>query len=460
MVTGPGEARRAHAILGKGGLTVSPFVLLSLFLGLIFLTGGSSWGHEVQLALLRPASVLVAAWGLATMQSRHWRDYWVVWALFGGAIVLTVLHLVPLPFAWWSALPGRELVAQIDSTTGFGQQSRALSLYPDATLNALVSMVVPLAVLSLVVQLDSLAWRRLAAVILCLIAASALAGLVQLSGTELSFYSAMADTHPSGLFANRNHQAALLALALPLAALAWQGGFGCGLAARTERFGVTALILLVLPLVVVTGSRAGLLATGAGLLCSLAIVFGARERATGGQGIGMLALVIAVLAGMVALTVYAARDEAITRLAASGEDLRYPVWESIMAALPAYWPWGTGVGSYVPAYQVGEPSALLRSSFSNHAHNEWLEIAFTAGVPGLILLGLAVIAFFAAAFRAWRSGGASGILPRIGVSMIFNLAIVSSADYPLRTPILAALLMVAAIWATGREDTASGQAYG
>ena len=79
---------------------------------------------------------------------------------------------------------------------------------------------------------------------------------------------------------------------------------------------------------------------------------------------------------------------------------------------------------------------------------------------GLILLGLAVIAFFAAAFRAWRSGGASGILPRIGVSMIFNLAIVSSADYPLRTPILAALLMVAAIWATGREDTASGQAYG
>ena len=459
MVTGLGIASAEKYAAGKGGWILRPLTIISLLLLLLSFTGGSSWGHEVQLSLLRPVAVLVAAWGLARMEPWHWRDYGVVWVLLSAAALLTALHLVPLPYDWWSALPGRELIVQIDAASGLGEQSRPLSMHPDATANALVSLVVPLAVLSLAVQLDESARRRLAALLLVLVGVSALVGLVQLSGTQLSFYRATPDTHPSGLFANRNHQAALLALAPPLSALAWQGGFGLGFRARTERFAALALILLIVPLVLVTGSRMGLLATGAGLLCALLVAAGGRERATASwKPIVALLAGVAIVAGLVLLTTFAARDEALNRMAAAGEDLRYPVWESIAAVIPAYWPWGTGIGSYAAAYQVLEPAALLRPTFSNHAHNEWLEIAFTAGLPGMGLLVLAALAFIVASYRASRAGGRAGVFRRIGVSMIIVLAIASSADYPLRTPILAALLAIAATWATreGGQSSAAG----
>jgi O-antigen ligase len=142
---------------------------------------------------------------------------------------------------------------------------------------------------------------------------------------------------------------------------------------------------------------------------------------------------------------------AIDRLSADGEDLRWPVWQSILEMLPAYMPWGTGIGSYAEAYQMLEPEALLRPTFSNHAHNEVLEVALTAGVPGLILLALAslsIVVGLARAFSANAPSSTSATLGRLGLSMIVVLVIASATDYPIRTPIMSAILVIAAVWAT------------
>jgi O-antigen ligase len=140
------------------------------------------------------------------------------------------------------------------------------------------------------------------------------------------------------------------------------------------------------------------------------------------------------------------------RLEDGTEDLRWPVWRSIVDMLPNYLPWGTGVGSYVEAYQVLEPDNLLRPSYSNHAHNEVLEILFTAGIPGAALMLLAYVFLAAAVWRALRSADDAALLNRLGIVVIILLAIASMSDYPVRTPFLSAVFALAAIWVSAPQD--------
>jgi O-antigen ligase len=140
------------------------------------------------------------------------------------------------------------------------------------------------------------------------------------------------------------------------------------------------------------------------------------------------------------------------RLQYQAEDLRWPLWPSIADMLPHYLPWGTGVGSYAEAYQVLEPDNLLRPTFSNHAHNELLEILFTAGIPGAALVLLALVFLAAAVWRGLRSSGDAALFKRLGILVIILLAIASISDYPVRTPILSAVFVLAAIWASASQS--------
>mgnify|MGYP007125385276 CR=1 FL=1 len=90
------------------------------------------------------------------------RAHGLLFGLAVAALALTIAHLVPLPPAIWSQLPGRELVSEIDRAAGLGDVWRPLSLTPGATWNALHAQLVPLAALVLGAQLgrDDL-WRLL-----------------------------------------------------------------------------------------------------------------------------------------------------------------------------------------------------------------------------------------------------------------------------------------------------------
>lgn len=441
--------RRVNGRISVPGLVLfRPFPVLVALLGLVFLTGGSSWGHESQLIVLRPAAILAAAFGLATMSAEHFRQFRVLWILLGATIALTALHLVPVPYSWWSSLPGRQILVDIDATAGFGEILRPLSMQPEATWNALYSLAVPLAVLSLGAQLSQDELRKLAEVLLGGIAVSAVLGLLQLSGSLISLYETVEAPRPSGLFNNRNHQGALLAMTFPLALLAWSGGYRWGLPNKLERIAVCALGVLVLPLSVVTGSRAGL------ILCVIALILAFLDAPWGSKGkfaqtgrAVRLAVAMGFFAVLAWLAVAAGRGGAIDRLT-QGDDgeLRYPVWQSIMDTLPNYWPWGTGIGTYADAYALMEPDELLRPTFSNHAHNDYLEVAFTAGLPGLLILAGAIIAACSWALRSVRIGREESALQRTGLVIVVLLALASLGDYPVRTPIMMAILTLAAIW--------------
>jgi hypothetical protein len=64
-----------------------------------------------------------------------------------------------------------------------------------------------------------------------------------------------------------------------------------------------------------------------------------------------------------------------------------------------------------------------------------------------VLLVVAILLFGLAAWRGVRLSGVPILYSRLGVAAIFILAFASSVDYPVRTPIISAVLALAAIWA-------------
>lgn len=431
--------------------------LLIGLLTVIFFTGGSTWSSEPQLMVLRPLAAVAAALAMLGLRGEHLRGFASLWLLFLAAALLVLVHLAPLPFAWWSTLPGREIIVAVDQAAGLGQIARPLSMSPDATLNALLSLTVPFAVLLLAVQLAPRQHEYAFIAVLFLALVSGAIGLLQAGGANLQLYPLASGT--AGLFANRNHQGALLALLLPMAAAVAVLDLGGRISARVRLLLGLAIAVIAIPLIVVTGSRSALVLLGVGLVFAMLIWLGRRGSAATWQMRLMLPLVLVVsVSGLIGLTVFAARDVALDRLQGGVEDLRWPVWHSIADQLPAYLPWGTGIGSYAEAYQVLEPDELLRPTRSNHAHNELLETALTAGVPGLILLGLAALLLAIALWLAFagKASGSAAVLSRLGSVMILLLAMASMTDYPVRTPILSAILALAAVWASlgaRRADT-------
>jgi O-antigen ligase len=428
-----------------------PFMLFSLFMLAVFFAGGSSWSGEPHLIFLRPLAFVVAAIGLWSLRLQHIRQFWVVWLIFGLAVLLTAAHLVPLPYDVWSNLPGRQVIVDIDKAVGLGQISRPLSMSPETTMNALLSLSVPFAVLVLASQFDGLRQRHALGVVLLLSFTSAAVGLLQATGADIVHYSRQATQDVAGLFVNRNHQAALLGLIFPMAAVAISAGIGIGLPRKIEAFAGASMCLVAVPLVLVTGSRTGLLVAAAALVLVFAFSLLPLKRVAIRPWVRYSAAFVSVGA-LVWATVWASRDVAFMRLEDQTEDLRWPVWQSIIDMLPQYLPWGTGVGSYVEAYQVLEPDSLLRPTFSNHAHNEPLEILFTAGIPGAALMLLAFVFLAVAVWRGLRASGDAALFKRLGSVAIILLAIASISDYPVRTPILSAVFVLAAIWASASQS--------
>ena len=87
-------------------------------------------------------------------------------------------------------------------------------------------------------------------------------------------------------------------------------------------------------------------------------------------------------------------------------------------------------------------------SYVNHAHNDWLELWLTGGIPA-ILLALAFLAWLAAStVRLWRSDELQGsvldlALARAAPIVIVLLLLHSAVDYPLRIPALSVLFAIA-----------------
>jgi O-antigen ligase len=131
--------------------------------------------------------------------------------------------------------------------------------------------------------------------------------------------------------------------------------------------------------------------------------------------------------------------------------------------IKAYWPLGTGMGSFEIVYRLHEPAELLSPQYMNHAHNDWLELILTGGLPAAALMGFAIVAWGTKVLRNERAGDADLFAPlrRAGAAILLILSLASISDYPLRTPFLLTLFAIAVVWmwapaSPSRADPAPG----
>ncbi len=359
--------------------------------------------------------------------------------LVGISLLMPLLQIIPLPPGVWQALPGRELAAQSLEVAGESGWM-PFSLDPLRTLLALTALVTPVAVLIVgwAVPRDRLV--LLGWVVVACGIATTLIGLFQIGATDGSgtLYGAR---NPGdvllGTFANRNSTGLLLGFALALAALLpAPRPHPAVLAAR-----IGACTLLVLT-IILTKSRTGIVLTALPLgLAAIKVLWSVmRERRAAGTGgarsnhylaasLGALAL-LTIGGGALLITAPGPIGEALERFEAKDDPRRY-IWDDASYSVSRYWPVGAGMGTFDEVFQVDESLENLTQKTAGRAHNDYLELAIEAGVPGIVLAGLWLMLV---GWLTWRARHSSQRwVAWAGSSFLFAVALQSITDYPLRS---------------------------
>lgn len=434
------------------------FWLLAMYLGFVFLMGGSGRLDIQSLAVLRPVSILFCGIALFNLTQTHLKSYKFILIFMLLVLLVPILHILPMPPGWTNSLPERDLVSMVGQLDGGAPTWRPLSLFPNASLDSLSSLVVPLVVLLFGIQIEKHELMKLLPLIILFGLISTLLAFLQIIGdpqSSLYLYRITNNGSAVGLFANRNHHALFLAMLLPMVGVFAASSRRLTQAGHLKNGLLVAVTIILIPLLLVTGSRAGLLAGMLGLIFMVIIYRSADSHQT--RNISAKknqfrnfagALVIASLVG---ITLLMARADSIYRLigSESSESLRFKMWGPIANAAGRQFPFGSGIGTFSTHYQINEPTGLLIPFYPNQAHNDPLDIYLTTGALGVALMLIAALGWAAASVYVFRHRHRSnremafGKLGVICAGLIFGCSLV---DYPLRTPIIGALLVICALW--------------
>jgi exopolysaccharide production protein ExoQ len=127
------------------------------------------------------------------------------------------------------------------------------------------------------------------------------------------------------------------------------------------------------------------------------------------------------------------------------KEFRPEIWRDSWHAALQFWPWGSGLGTFDPAFLPSERLEVVDHLLPNRAHNEVLELAVEGGLP---LLAAWLVAAGVVLITLKRHLGPGGLLPRRHA--LFAAAVLSIAgfhslvDYPLRSMAMASLVALAA----------------
>jgi len=429
------------------------FPLAALVLaGALLLGGGQGTPGDAAVQLASLALLALVLWRHATdATARLPRTAW----LAAAVLALPLLQLLPLPAGPWAWPAARDELALELAAAGVVPAHR-LSLVPVATERALAWLWPAVALFLAVPQLAAGQREALLKGLVVFAAASVVLGFAQIAGgpdSGLRFYDTTNTGASVGFFANRNHLASLLALALPLVVvgsarwLAQRDGVDAGtVLGLLAGIGLVALLILG---IAIARSRAGLLLGMLGLLASLPIVLGLRRRRRGTRRV----LAVAVALGLT-LAVQFALFGILQRLQADPlEDARFRFLPVVTAVAEAHAPLGTGLGGFRRAFEAEQHQP--EDFYVNQAHNDWAQLWLEGGWPAGALLAAAVAALLASGWQAWRrrdDDGATRALRRAAWLGLALLALHSLADYPLRTTaLLATAGLLAGVLATGHR---------
>lgn len=406
------------------------YLLGSVLFASMLIGGGTASGLYTD-TLIELAAIVSAAAVLSRASGQRISPP-VLWLLV-SAVALFVLQIIPLPAALFSGLRPAALLGDpwIGETTRF----RFISVGVGRTVETAFYFLAPAAFFLAMLRLRAEQVSALLPFFFMGVICNGLAGAIQYSlADRIAIEGLFPFTINAGLFANVNHFSALLFITAPF--VVYHGLFRGHL--WSGSLGLAALLVLLLA----AGSRAGVL-IGLAITVMSIIFLSARNRA-GGFGI---------LAMFIGLSIYTIG--AWTKLDAEGVDPAFGRGEfarTTIEGIKDNWATGIGFGSFQEVYQVYEKEGMIYRKYVNHAHNDYLELAFEGGIPAIVLIIGYFVLLFATLGRVRRDP-----LQKAAFLSVSFLLIHSLVDYPLRTEALAMTFayMNAIIFHKGFEQRSS-----
>jgi O-antigen ligase len=414
---------------------VAAFVLLAaLFLGGRPKGIGDAVVHAIALGALG-----LAAWRWPV--ARRSRLQQTFFALLVAAISIVVLQLIPLPADVFARLPQRaQILAQL-RVAGLDPGWLPMTLDWWGTVRATLALLSFLAMWMLCSTLPHAQRVQLLQLAVATAVPLALLGFVQASGK-------LDTTGATGVFANRNHFATLMAMLVPFAiAAARQAQQRRTIDHGLVWYGAATALLLAAAM---SFSRAGSLL--AGLSAVTAMMWLGSHNRHDSRWRASFAVAIAVLA-----IGYFASDRLLARFHSDlGTDLRWQYFQNAWDVFRSYLPWGSGLGSFRFVYAQAEPmSSLGEFTFALYAHDEWLQVGIEAGLPGLILMAGFVGLVVVLTIRLLRMGAQADPWAKAAAIATLVPLLHSLVDYPLRTLACSTLLALGLSILTDPASTSS-----
>jgi len=335
---------------------------------------------------------------------------------------------------------------------------------PILTINAMFSMAAPIAVFLIGIQLVRTEIERIFLVVLLLGTSSVILGMLQIVGDPngaMYTYRVTNNGLPVGVFANRNHQAVFLASLLPLIAIFAVDKMQNFLPSAIKKTLGLLTVVALIPLILITGSRAGIFALISGITVALWIIskYQSKMRKTKNfysNSIFIYSGILAAVFILIATSIFMSRAEGISRLAESSaaDDVRFNLWFPIMKTALDMSPIGSGAGTFVPIYQVVEPQYLLTHYLINQSHNDILDLYLTLGWSGIMILVFLITIVIRNFYKSIYSTRITVTFPGFSFAALFTLTVFAFAsffDYPLRTPIVGCYVSICIVWLTKFE---------
>ena len=413
-----------------------------LYLLLCLLLGGSVQGIWVNLLLQLLAIALLAWAALARPAEPLDRTQKQLVAIILVGLLIILLQLVPLPPAAWEKLGSRQPIAEGYRLLGMPSPWQPLSLAPYDTFATMFTLIPPLALLAAMWRLGT----RKPWLILALLAgtiAGILLGALQVGSSDPEnsrwyLYPFSNFGVATGFFANANHMAILLVIALPFvtALLASVRSGARNVQRKSAAIAMVAGAALVIVVgLALNGSLAGYGLAGPVLVASALLLVPRNSAARLWIAIASGALLIAAVA---ALALSPVGGSGLRSSGATSVQSRQAIMKTSAAAAADFMPFGSGVGTFKQVYQLYEDHDRLDLTAQvNHAHDEYLELALETGIPGLVVLLLFLAWWARASWRAWAAPDAD---PYTRAAVIASAAILihSLVDFPLRTAAISA----------------------
>lgn len=370
----------------------------------------------------------------------------------GLLVAVPLLQLIPLPADLWADLPGHAPYAHALRFAGEQASAapRPLSLHPRATEYSWLVLMVCLGMFVFTLSQSRGQLHKLARVFVAMALLEATLGLMQLGATKDSWMALgnpYAGGHATGTYVNRNHLAAMLAMALPMGIALWametllpRGQDGARLREHprhadrriARRIVLSLLLLLIVTALLFTSSRSGI---GSGLLvASLAILTLVWRANSLAARIACGATAVATLI----FAIYIGLTPVLERFSPGQLSLGYEGRERITAAAMAagldFLPFGSGLGTFADVFRRYQGEGL--SAYIDHAHNDYAELFVELGVAGIAVIALAALAYVLQWSRLWDDTSSRG-LRRIQVAAglgMLAMIIHAASDFNFHIP--------------------------